>query len=51
MCESRVLFDLYKLTKDEKYKRAIEYTYSQIGIQPRTFEGSFWHKDIYPNQV
>lgn len=51
MCESRVLFDLYKLTGLEKYKKAIEYTYGQIAVQPRTFEGSFWHKDIYPNQV
>ena len=51
ICESRVLFDLYKLTGDEKYKKAIEYTYEHIKDQPRTYEGSFWHKDIYPNQV
>lgn len=51
MCESRVLFDLYKITGNEKYKKAIELTYSQVGIQPRTYEGSFWHKEIYPNQV
>ena len=51
MCESRVLFDLYKLTGNEKYKKAIKLTYTQIEIQPRTYEGSFWHKKIYPNQV
>lgn len=51
ICESRVLFDLYKLTGEEKYKKAIEYTYEHIKAQPRTYEGSFWHKDIYPNQV
>ncbi len=51
ICESRVLFDLYDITKEEKYKKAIEYTYSHIKEQPRTYEGSFWHKDIYPNQV
>lgn len=51
MCESRVLFDLYKLTKNEKYKKAIENTYIQIEGQPRTKEGNFWHKKIYPNQV
>ena len=51
ICESRVLFDLYKLTGEEKYKKAIEYTYEHIKDQPRTYEGSFWHKDIYPNQV
>jgi unsaturated rhamnogalacturonyl hydrolase len=51
ICESRVLFDLYKITKNEKYKKAIDLTYSHIKMQPRTYEGSFWHKDIYPNQV
>ena len=51
ICESRVLFDLYKLTGEEKYKKAIEYTYEHIKVQPRTYEGSFWHKEIYPNQV
>lgn len=51
ICESRILFDLYDITKNEKYKKAIDLTYSQIKIQPRTFEGNFWHKKIYPNQV
>ena len=51
ICESRVLFDLYDITKEEKYKKAIEYTYNHIKEQPRTYEGSFWHKDIYPKQV
>lgn len=51
ICESRILFDLYDLTKDEKYSKAIELTYSQIQNQPRTKEGNFWHKKIYPNQV
>jgi len=51
ICESRVLFDLYEMTGKEKYNKAIEYTYQQIMHQPRTKEGSFWHKKIYPNQV
>ncbi len=51
ICESRILFDLYDLTKDEKYNKAIEYTFSQIKEQPRTKEGNFWHKQIYPNQI
>lgn len=51
MCESRILFDLYDLTKNEKYKKAIELTFSQIKTHPRTKEGNFWHKKIYPNQV
>ena len=51
ICESRVLFYLYNHTKDEKYLKAINYTYEHIKVQPRTYEGSFYHKDIYPNQV
>ncbi len=51
ICESRVLFDLYEITGNEKYRKAIDYTYSQIITHPRTKEGNFWHKLIYPNQV
>ncbi len=51
ICESRVLFDLYDIFKDEKYSKAIEYTYGQIKHHPRTSQGNFWHKLIYPNQI
>lgn len=51
MSESKILFDLYEETKDEKYKKAIDLTFSQIKMHPRTKEGNFWHKKIYPNQV
>jgi len=51
VCESRILFDLYKFTSDIKYLKAIEYTRQQIIKHPRTNEGNFWHKKIYPNQV
>ena len=51
ICESRVLFDLYDRTKQDKYNKAIELTYRHILRQPRTKEGSFWHKLIYPHQV
>lgn len=49
--EGRVLFDLYKETGKLKYKRAINLLYSQLQSQPRTEQGNFWHKKIYPNQV
>ena len=49
--ESRILFDLYNFTKNEKYNKAIEMCYEQIKTHPRTKEGNFWHKKIYPNQV
>ena len=51
VAESRVLFDLYKYYKLDKYKKAIDISYEQILTHPRTNEGSFWHKKIYPNQV
>ncbi len=47
----KTLFDLYKLTGKEKYRKAIETIYSQVKNQPRTASGNFWHKLIYPNQV
>lgn len=51
VCESKILFDLYDITKEEKYLKAIELSYSQVKNHPRTKEGNFWHKLIYPNQV
>lgn len=47
----KTLFQLYDITGKEKYKKAIDLIYSQVQTQPRTEEGNFWHKKIYPNQV
>jgi len=47
----KVLFDLYRATQDERYKKAIELQYSQLMTHPRISTGNFWHKLIYPNQV
>lgn len=47
----KTLFELYDLTRKEKYRKAIDLVYSQIESMPRTKEGNFWHKNIYPNQV
>jgi len=47
----KVLFDLYSVTKEEKYKKAISLLYSQLLTHPRISVGNFWHKKIYPNQV
>ncbi len=49
--EGRVLFDLYKSTGKEKYRKAIEILREQLANQPRTDTGNFWHKKIYPHQV
>lgn len=49
--EGRVLFALYDRTGEEKYRRAADFLRGRLDEQPRTTEGSFWHKAIYPNQV
>ena len=49
--EGRILFPLYARTEKEKYRKAAEYLYRSLKEQPRTEEGNFWHKLIYPNQV
>lgn len=51
ICEGRVLFDMYHLSGKEKYRRAMDTLRGQLRRQPRTKEGNFWHKAIYPHQV
>ncbi|MBN1780564.1 glycoside hydrolase family 88 protein [bacterium] len=45
------LFDLYQTTHDPKYKAAVELLRSQMKTHPRTGEGGFWHKKVYPHQM
>ena len=49
--EGRVLFPLYLDTAKEKYRKACDFLHECLLRQPRTSEGSYWHKQIYPNQV
>ena len=49
--EGRVLFRLYEKTGKEKYRLAAETLHAALLAQPRTEEGNFWHKKIYPHQV
>ena len=49
--EGRVLFELYRRTGEEKYRKAAAFLWRQLEKHPRTVEGNFWHKAIYPNQV
>ena len=51
ICPGRTLFQLYDITGKEKYRMAMDTLYRQIQEQPRTPEGGFWHKKIYPNQM
>jgi len=47
----RALILLYNVTGKEKYYKAAVNLREQLKIQPRTSDGGFWHKKIYPNQM
>jgi unsaturated rhamnogalacturonyl hydrolase len=47
----KLLFDLYGITKDERYKKAIFTLREQLLTHPRTSDGGFWHKKVYPSQM
>lgn len=47
----RAIITLYRVTNDKKYKDAAELIRSQLKTHPRTKEGGFWHKKIYPYQM
>lgn len=47
----KLLLLLYRVTGKEKYKKAAELLRGQLKDHPRTSEGGFWHKKIYPNQM
>lgn len=47
----KMLFDMYHLTGEEKYKKAIYNLRDQFREHPRTKEGGFWHKKRYPHQM
>ena len=49
--EGRILFPMYFRTENEKYRKAAETLHGSLMKQPRTAEGNFWHKQIYPDQV
>ncbi|MBQ4537308.1 MAG: glycoside hydrolase family 88 protein [Lachnospiraceae bacterium] len=45
------LLYLYQKTNEEKYLRAVHMLREQLKTHPRTEEGGFWHKKMYPNQM
>ncbi|GAB4094019.1 glycoside hydrolase family 88 protein [Flaviaesturariibacter terrae] len=47
----KVLLTLWQVTGQEKYRKAADNLFTQIATHPRTSEGSFWHKKVYPGQV
>ncbi|HEX8721544.1 MAG TPA: DUF4350 domain-containing protein [Pyrinomonadaceae bacterium] len=47
----RSLLTLYKVTGQEKYRKAAASLREQLRTHPRTTEGGFWHKKVYPSQM
>ncbi|MCC5929654.1 MAG: glycoside hydrolase family 88 protein [Cyclobacteriaceae bacterium] len=47
----KFLIELYKITGDQRYKLALEQLRDQMREHPRTSEGGFWHKKVYPHQM
>jgi unsaturated rhamnogalacturonyl hydrolase len=51
MLPGRLFISLYEVTKDNKYKGAAAQLRQQLQYQPRTSDGGYWHKQIYPYQM
>ncbi len=45
------IYLLDSIRPHKEYEQAIELLRSQLATQPRTSEGGFWHKQIYPSQM
>ncbi len=45
------LYLLDSIAPQPRYQAAIRLLRSQLATQPRTTEGGFWHKQIYPSQM
>ena len=47
----KILFTIYDKAKEPRFKAALDSLRNQMKTHPRTADGSFWHKSIYPHQV
>ena len=45
------MMTMYRSTGNDKYRKIVDLLRSQLKTHPRTKEGGFWHKKIYPNQM
>ncbi|TDH27779.1 glycoside hydrolase family 88 protein [Segetibacter sp. 3557_3] len=48
---ARILLLLFRVTGKEKYWKAATHMRNQLRTHPRTAEGGFWHKQVYPHQM
>jgi len=47
----KLILFLYRVTGREKYLKAARLLREQLRTHPRTNEGGFWHKKVYPYQM
>ncbi|MBC2608096.1 glycoside hydrolase family 88 protein [Pelagicoccus albus] len=47
----KYLLRLWERSEEPKLQKAVDQLRTQLVDHPRTSEGAFWHKQIYPNQV
>lgn len=51
IASGKLLFELYERTGEVRYRRAADTLRKQLEQHPRTSEGGFWHKKVYPWQI
>lgn len=52
VCASRILFDAYEMTQDDRYLTAIHKTYRELVAMPYAYgSNNYWHKTTYENQI
>ena len=49
--QGRLLFPLAERTRDARWMKAADTLRAQLARHPRTKEGGFWHKQVYPHQM
>lgn len=47
----KLLFPVYQYTGEERYRKALYLQRAQMASHPRTEDGGYWHKKIYPHQM
>lgn len=47
----KTLLALWQITHEDRYRQAASLLFHQFDTQPRTYDGGFWHKQRYPNQM
>lgn len=47
----KILFEIYKKTGEDRYKKAIDTLHKQLESHPRNSDGGYWHKKSYPWQM